>query len=106
MCSLRLVPKINHLISESYMDFILSRQAALLAPSTIEFYKFTTGSFVDYIVSQSIFEPEQITSIIVRAYLSNVANRGVSSSTVHAHARGTRAFLRFLNEEGYIPTHL
>jgi len=86
------------------MDFILSRQAALLSPSTIEFYKFTAGFFVDYIVSQSIFEPKQITSIIVRVYLSNVANRGVSSSTVHAHARGYRAFLHSLNEEGYIST--
>jgi site-specific recombinase XerD len=102
VCSLRLIPKTNHLIRESYNDFILSRQAALLSPSTIEFYNYTAGEFVEYLISQGFSEPEQITSGSVRAYLSEVNNRGVSDSTVHAHARGTRAFLRFLKEEGYI----
>jgi site-specific recombinase XerD len=96
VCSLRLIPKTNHLIRESYNDFILSRQAALLSPSTIEFYNYTAGEFVEYLISQGFSEPEQITSGSVRAYLSEVNNRGVSDSTVHAHARGTRAFLRFL----------
>jgi integrase/recombinase XerD len=103
VCSLRLIPKENHLIREAYDDFILSRQAALLSPSTIDFYNYTTGEFVDYLISNAVFEPEQITSSIVMKYLSVVAEQGVSSATVHAHARGTRAFLRFLNEEGYIP---
>ncbi len=36
MCSLYLVPKENHrILDESYLDFILSRQAALLSPRTI-----------------------------------------------------------------------
>ena len=104
MCSLRLIPKENHFIRETYDDFILSRQAALLTPSTIEFYNFTAGEFVDFLISQEFHGPEQITSSIVRAYLTKVNNRGVTDSTVHAHARGTRAFLRFLNEEGYIPS--
>ena len=104
MCSLRLIPQLNHLIRESYDDFILSRQAALLSPSTVEFYNYTAGEFVDFLISQDIFEPEQIKSSIVRAYLSEVNSRGVSNSTVHAHARGTRALLRFLKEEGYIST--
>jgi site-specific recombinase XerD len=90
------------LIRESYDDFILSRQAALLSPSTIEFYNYTAGEFVDFLISHDIFEPERIKSNTVRAYLSEVNSRGVSNSTVHAHARGTRAFLRFLKEEGYI----
>ena len=108
MCSLRLIPKENHLIREAYDDFILSRQAALLSSSTIDFYNYTTGGFVDYLISNGVFEPEQITSSNVRKYLSEVAERGVASATVHSHARGTRAFLRFLNEEGYIssPTNV
>ncbi|NIM92104.1 MAG: tyrosine-type recombinase/integrase [Anaerolineales bacterium] len=104
MCSLRLVPKENHLIREAFIDFILSRQAALLSPSTIEFYKYTAGFFVDYIISQGVFEPEEISTNLVRAYLIEVNNRGVADATVHAHARGTRAFLSFLNEDGYIST--
>ena len=90
MCSLRLIPQFDHLIRESYDDFILSRQAALLSPNTIEFYNYTAGEFVDFLISHNIFEPEQITSSIVRAYLSEVNNRGVSDSTVHAHARGIK----------------
>ena len=102
MCSLRLIPKLNHLIRESYDDFILSRQAALLSPSTIEFYNYTAGEFVNFLISHEIFEPDRIKSSTVRAYLSQVNSRGVSDSTVHAHARGTRAFLRFLKEERYM----
>jgi site-specific recombinase XerD len=92
------------LIRESYIDFILSRKSALLSPSTIEFYKYTAGKFVDFLIGNDILEPTQVTSINVRAYLSEVTSRGVSDSTVHAHARGTRAFLSFLREEGYIST--
>ena len=103
--SLHLVPKTNHLIRESYMDFILSRQASLLASSTIEFYKFTAGFFIDYLIAQSVFKPREISSNIMRAYLTEVKNRGVADATVHAHARGTKAFLRFLYEDGYIPTY-
>jgi site-specific recombinase XerD len=106
VCSLRLIPKDYHLIREAFDNFILSRQAALLSPSTIEFYNYTATEFVENLISQDLFEPEQITSVVVRAYLSEVNNRGVSASTVHAHARGTRAFLRFLIEEGYISPHL
>ena len=45
---------------------------------------------------------------MVRGYYSCVSEREVASATVHAHARGTRAFLRFLKEEGYIspPIHI
>jgi site-specific recombinase XerD len=104
VCSLRLVPKENHRILESYQDFILSRQAALLTPSTIKFYKRTVGELVSFLSDRGIYEPEGITSGLVRGYFSSVSERGVASATVHAHARGTRAFLRFLYEEGYILT--
>lgn len=104
MCSLRLVPKENHLILESYTDFLLSRKASLLSPKTIEFYEYTTGGFIHFLSKECVFEPDAITSSHVRGYLSEVISRKVTSATVHAHARGTRAFLRFLYEEGYIPT--
>ncbi len=102
MCSLRLVPKENHRILESYQDFILSRQAALLSPKTIEFYERTVGELIVFLSDRGVFEPEGITSALIRGYFSSVAERGVASATVHAHARGTRAFLRFLKEEAYI----
>jgi len=102
VCSLRLVPKENHLIQESYTDFLLSRKAVLLSDKTLEFYEYTTGGFINFLLMESVFEPEAITSSHIRGYLTDVSSRNVTSSTVHAHARGTRAFLRFLKEEGYI----
>ena len=105
MCSLYLVPKENHRILESFQDFMLSRQAALLSPRTIEFYERTVGELISFLSERGIYEPDGITSALVRCYFSSVSERGVASATVHAHARGTRAFLRFLNEEGYISQH-
>jgi integrase/recombinase XerC len=104
VCALHLIPKKDHLIRDAYQDFILSRKALLLAPKTIEFYEYTVGSLLDWLISKDINSPEAIESSIIRAYISTVNERGVSDSTVHAHARGTRAFLRFLKEEGYIST--
>jgi site-specific recombinase XerD len=96
------MPIKNHLILESYTDFLLSRKASLLSPKTIEFYEYTTGGFIHFLSKEGVFEPEAITTSHVRGYLSEVISRKVTSATVHAHARGTRAFLRFLYEEGYI----
>ena len=42
------------------------------------------------------------TNRMVREFLSTVAKRGVSSATVHAHARAVRAFIRFAYEEDWI----
>jgi len=39
---------------------------------------------------------------LVRELLSAVAERSVSSATVHAHARAVCAFVRFAFEEGWI----
>jgi site-specific recombinase XerD len=104
VCPLYLIPKSDHLILEAYQDFILSRKASLLSTRTIEYYECTVGGFVEWLISNGIAEPDQITPIDVRAYITSVSERGVASATVHSHARGTRAFLRFLIEEGYIST--
>ena len=104
MCPLHLISKSDLLILEAYHDFILSRKAYLLSPRTIEYYEYTVGEFVDWLISRGITEPDQITPFDVRAYITSVSERGVASATAHSHARGTRAFLRFLNEEGYIPS--
>ena len=91
MCSLYLVLKENHrILDESYLDFRLSRQAALLSPRTIEFYERTVGELISFLSERGIYEPEGITSALIRGYFSSVAERGVASATVHAHARGMR----------------
>ena len=99
MCSMRLIPKENHLIQDAYQDFLLSKRAALLSEANIVFYEYTVGGFIKKV---GISDHNQIDSRLIREYLIQVQGRGVSSSTVHAHARGVRAFVRFLHAEEYI----
>ncbi|MFA9492175.1 MAG: hypothetical protein ACERK1_13210, partial [Anaerolineales bacterium] len=64
MCALHLIPKKDHLILDSYQDFILSRKASLLAPKTIDFYEYTVGNLIDWIILNDITSPESITASI------------------------------------------
>ena len=99
MHSVHLVPRKDPLIQEAYQEFILSRRAALLSEATIDFYEYTVGSFVKNV---GFSDPSQINSRLIREYLTLIRERGVSSSTIHAHARGVRAFVRFLYAEEYV----
>ena len=74
----------------------MSREAALCSPETIDFYRRMLKPFL----AQA--NGAQPSNRLVREFLSTVAQRGVSSATVHAHARAVRAFLRFAHEEGWI----
>jgi integrase len=79
-----------------FEDFILSREAALCSPETIDFYQRMLKPFL------TMANGGQPSNRLVREFLLTVAQRGVSSATVHAHARAVRAFLRFAYEEGWI----
>lgn len=70
-----------------------------LSEATIDFYDYTAGNFVRNL---EISEPAEINSRLIRVYRKQVRERGVSSSTVHGHARGIRAFVRFLYAEEYV----
>ena len=80
----------------AFEDFILSREAMLCSPATIDFYRRMLKPFL------AAANGSSPSNRMVREFLSTVAKRGVSSSTVHAHARALRAFLRFAHEEGWI----
>ena len=86
MCRSYLIPKSDHLILTAYQDFILSRKASLLSPRTIKYYEYTVGEFVDWPISKGINEPNQIASFDVRAYITSVSERAVTSATVHCQA--------------------
>ena len=80
----------------AFEDFILSREAELCSPETIDFYRRMLKPFL------ALANGSPPSNHLVREFLSTVAQRGVSSATVHAHARAVRAFLRFAFEEGWI----
>ena len=77
-------------------DFLLSREAKLCSEDTLDFYQRMLTPFIESL------QTDDITSQDVRRFLASVAKRGVSSATVHAHARAIRAFVRFAHAEGYL----
>ncbi len=91
-------PNVRH----AFSDFMLSREAMLCTPSTLEWYRYTAGFFIDWLLSNKIRMPSEIKAKHVRTYLSNLSKRGLSSNTIHCHARAIRTFVRFLYMEGYI----
>jgi len=80
----------------AFEAFVLCWEAALCSPWTIDFYRRMLKPFLN------LANGTGPSNRLVREFLSSVAQRGVSSATVHAHARAVRAFLRFAYEEGWI----
>ena len=80
----------------AFEDFILSREAALCSTHTIDFYQWMLRPFLEFT------NGHELSNQSVRGFLATVAQRGVSSATVHAHARAIHAFVRFAHEEDWI----
>jgi site-specific recombinase XerD len=91
------------LIRESFLDFMLSRQAMLCTPMTVKFYKDTLTKFLVWLEKENVTEPESITARHIREFLSSYAEKGCKDSYVHTFARSIRTFIRFLYKEEYIP---
>jgi hypothetical protein len=89
-------------LTDVYTDFILSWQAMNCTPVTMSFYKFTAGKFLEWVESQSITNPEQITARHVRQFIAELMSRSLQDTTIHDYARAIRTLLRFWYAEGYI----
>lgn len=102
MSRLTLVPQNVHFIRDVFTDFLLSREAMLCSPVTLEFYQYNTGVFVKCLVAQSVSEPSEIKSSHVRSYLKALKDRNLTDNTLHSYARAIMTFLRFCHSEGCI----
>jgi site-specific recombinase XerC len=80
-------------IADGYTDFILSRQAMQCSPATMDFYKCTTGKFLQWFEERGATSPNELTARYVREYLAELAGRGLADKTVNAHARAIRTVL-------------
>jgi len=103
MSTLALVPRIEHLIRDAFLDFRLSREAMNCSPATLEFYDYTAGKLAEWLEARGIVDPSELRSQHVRQYLTELRQRGLKDTSLHGHARAARAFARFLHSEGYIP---
>ena len=81
-------------LSVAFEDFILSREAMLCSPETIDFYRRMLKPFL------ALADGSPPSNRLVREFLSTVAQRGVSSATVHTHTRAMRAFVRIAYQDG------
>jgi len=90
------------LLDDAYTDFILSRQAMLCKPSTLRFYRFTAGKFIEWLKINNVNSPEVIAACHVRAYLAELDGKDLSDSYINGHARAIRTLIRFLYKEQYV----
>jgi len=69
-------------------------------PKTLEHYSYTLGAFTDWLKGQGVQDVAGITANHIRAYLVSLQHRGLKDTTQHAHARGIRVWLNWLEAEG------
>ena len=96
------VSHFEHFIRDAFFDFKLSREAMNCKPSTLEFYDFTAGKWVEWLVQEGVTNPADLRSAHVRAYLAHLRERDLKASTLNGHARAIKTFTRFLHAEDYM----
>src|SRR3990172_4348490 len=83
-------------------DFYLSRQAQRRTPATMKHYQYTAGGFVAWLQSRQLRLPSEVRPSHPRAWLAEIAEKGVKDTTLHAKARGAKTLLKFWHSEGYL----
>ncbi len=74
-------------LTDAYTDFTLSRQAMGCTPATLMFYHYGAGRFTVWLEQQGVTAPADVTARHVRAYLAELAGRGLADQSVHGSAR-------------------
>ena len=80
--------------------FLLAKEAQRCTPKTLDHYRYTAGGFVAHLEGRGVLSVQSIRASDVRAYLVALQRRGLKDTTQHAHARGIKAWLRWLVDEG------
>ena len=91
-------------LRDAYTDFILSRQAINCTPSTLAFYGYTAGKFLEWIEERGVTSPEKVAARYVREYIAELVAGRKKDATVLDHARAVKTMLFFWHNEGYTPT--
>jgi integrase/recombinase XerD len=83
---------------------MLSRQAMNCTASTMAFYRYTAGKFLEWIEQRDVTAPHEVTARHVREYIAELIGRGRKDTTAWDHARAIKTMLHFWHVEGYTPT--
>src|SRR5215207_4722348 len=90
-------------LRDAYTDFMLSRQAMNCTLSTLEFYKYTAGKFLEWIEGRGVTDPQEVTARYLREYIAELVSLGKKDTTVWGHARAVKTMLHFWHMGNYIP---
>ena len=71
-------------------------------PSTLEFYHYTVGKFLEWIEARGIKSPDEVTARYIREYVAELVSSGKKDTTIWDHARAIKTMVKFWKEEGYI----
>jgi len=93
-------------LRDGYTDFMLSRQAMNAPLTTLDFYKYTAGKFLEWIEARDITSPIEVTAHCVREYTAKLTDNGKQDSTVWGHARAIKTMLLFWYKEYKRPSSL
>jgi site-specific recombinase XerD len=92
----------SKIFDDAFLDFLLSRQAMMCTPRTIQFYEFVLGKVLSWLKVNQVDSPEQITSRHVRTFIGEMVAKGYSDTYINGYARAIRTFCRFMQKEKYI----
>jgi integrase/recombinase XerD len=93
----------SYALQDAFTDFVLSRQAILCSPKTLGWYRFILSKFVESLAENGVISPQEITARHIRAFLSELAGKGLSDTYIHGYARAIRTLMRFFHSEKYMP---
>ena len=88
-------------LRDAWTDFILSRQAMQCTRRTLENYQYLLGRFINWLETQGVTAPQEVSARHVRQYLTLYADK--SDWYLNDIARAIRTLLRFWQREGYLP---
>ena len=86
-------------LTEWFDAFLVDRQAASLSPNTVRFYRTHLGKFIDYCLSQSIQQVEEIKPVVIRSFLLWLESEGHNAGGQHCYYRSVKTFIRWYIEE-------
>ncbi len=96
-------------VREALDEFLLDRRGRGLKPRTLEFYRAILEQFVTWLEAQGVADVSGIVPAVLRRFdehlVAFAAEHGwrPGAGGLHAHARGRRAFLKFLEQEAWLP---
>ncbi|OGP90981.1 MAG: site-specific tyrosine recombinase XerD [Deltaproteobacteria bacterium RBG_16_48_10] len=90
-----------HHLLDQFVHYLIVEKG--LSANTIAAYSHGLNRFLEHLGRKGIEEIKDISKNDIRAFLLTLKKRGLSSKTIVRNLVSIRTFLRFLNEEGFLP---